>query len=268
MKRTPSLLNIGLQQAALLIGLGLCQGLAAAATFTNTPTTVSNTYVGPITLQIGGLANGEMVVVQEFLDANTNGVIDASDWLVQQFRLADGATSKIGGIVNSNVPGDITPTNGAITALMKFNNGNPVQTFAGKFLLKLSSPTANFTPLTNTLTVTNLPYAQGFTGSVVSDGTNVPNTAVLLFRGEVFESSFQAGALADNSGNYSIQAAARNLQSGGHPDELLPGYFDGAADDPGRHDDHHQHKSASGYGRRPRAVSWMPAPPAEVWPAC
>src|SRR5208282_2339370 len=38
------------------------------ATFTITPSTVSNTYTGTITLQIGGLTNTETVVVQKFLD--------------------------------------------------------------------------------------------------------------------------------------------------------------------------------------------------------
>ena len=58
--------------------------------FTITPTTVSNTYNGTITLQIVGLTNKETVVVQKFLDLNTNGVIDGGDWMVQQFTLQDG----------------------------------------------------------------------------------------------------------------------------------------------------------------------------------
>ena len=64
--------------------------LAVTATFTNTPTAVSNTYSGIITLQIGGLTNTETVVVQKFMDLNTNGVIDGGDQLVQQFNLTDG----------------------------------------------------------------------------------------------------------------------------------------------------------------------------------
>jgi hypothetical protein len=41
MKNTPSFLRTGLQQAAVIIGLGLCHGLAATATFTVTPSAVS-----------------------------------------------------------------------------------------------------------------------------------------------------------------------------------------------------------------------------------
>jgi hypothetical protein len=203
---TPSLLKTGLLQATLFVGLGLSQGLAQTVTFVNTPTVVSNTYTGPITLQIGGLTNGETVVVQSFLDVNTNGVIDASDWLMQQFKLTDGLASLIGGIVNSNVPGDTTPTNGAITAQLAFGNGNPIQGFAGKFLVKLSSPGGHFTPITNSFTVTNLPYAQGFTGHVVCSGTNVPYALVMLFPGELYKSSVQCGVVADGTGSYTIKA--------------------------------------------------------------
>ena len=56
----------------------------AAVTFTVTPSAVSNTYSGTVTLQVTGLTNTETVVVQKFLDLNTNGVIGGADTLVQQ----------------------------------------------------------------------------------------------------------------------------------------------------------------------------------------
>ncbi len=83
---------------------------------------MSNTYPGQITLQVSGLTAGGTVVVQKFLDLNTNGVIDASDWLVQQFNMTDGqAGMVIGGVTNFNVPGDTDGTaNEQITAKMNF----------------------------------------------------------------------------------------------------------------------------------------------------
>ena len=74
----------------------LLRSAAAAVTFTNAPKVMSNTYSGFITLTIGGLTNAEKVVVQKFLDANTNGIIDATDLLVQQFTLPIRRTSSIG----------------------------------------------------------------------------------------------------------------------------------------------------------------------------
>jgi uncharacterized repeat protein (TIGR03803 family) len=193
----------------LPIGLLLCQTLSAAVTFTVTPSAVSNTYNGTITLQISGIPTGDTVVVQKFLDLNTNGVIDGTDWLVQQFNLTDGqAGMVIGGVTNFNVPGDLNATTGAITATLNFQNGDFVQNIVGNYLYKLSSPVGHFAPITNSFIVTNFPYAQEFTGNVVSKSTsnNVPNAVVLLFPGQAGNSSPQAGTVANNSGNYTVPA--------------------------------------------------------------
>ena len=79
----------------VLLKFGLFDDSALAATFSVSPSTISNTYPGVITLQVTGLTNGETVVVQKFLDANTNGVIDAGDLLVQQFNCFGNARTLI-----------------------------------------------------------------------------------------------------------------------------------------------------------------------------
>jgi len=69
-----------------LITLALSSALASltnAATLSVSPASTSNTYAGVITLQIGNLTNTEAVVVQEFLDANRNGSVDAGELLGQ-----------------------------------------------------------------------------------------------------------------------------------------------------------------------------------------
>ena len=66
----------------LLFFLMLPAGLLPAATFSVTPASVSNTYAGNINLVITGLTNGETVSMQWFLDANTNGLIDAPDLMI------------------------------------------------------------------------------------------------------------------------------------------------------------------------------------------
>jgi hypothetical protein len=192
----------------LALFAGLDQTARAAVTFTNTPTIISNTYSGTISLQIGSLTNGETVVVQKFLDANTNGVIDAGDILWQQFNLTDGTNFVIGGVTNFYVPGDLNSTTGAITAALNFQ-ADFSQTIVGKYLFKLSSPSGRFAPMTNSFTVTNFPYAQKFTGTVVSNGVAVPDAAVLLFQSTGGNNMNPVGgAMADNSGAYIIQAPA------------------------------------------------------------
>jgi hypothetical protein len=193
---------------ALASGLLVGHSALAAVTFTITPSVVSNTYSGLITLSIGGLTNTETVVVQKFLDLNTNGVIDGTDWLVQQFALQDGTNFVIGGVTNFNVPGDLNATPGAVTAQLNFQNGDFAQNIIGKYLFKLSSPVGHFAPLTNQFAVTNFPFAQKITGNVVSNGTSttLPNAVVLLMPGP--DSSPVAGAVANNAGSYTIQVPA------------------------------------------------------------
>ena len=176
--------------------------------FSVSPLAVSNTYSGIITLKVTGLTSGSTVVVQKFLDANANGVIDRGDWLVQQFQLTDGqAGMVIGGIVNSNVPGDTDTTAGQITARLNFRNGDLLQTIGGKYLYRLSSPTGRFTPMTNPFSVTNFPYPQKFTGKVVIGGTStaVPNAILVLQRGNA-QGGVVGGVVADSSGSYTMQA--------------------------------------------------------------
>jgi len=187
--------------------LMLCR-LAGAVTFTITPAAVSNTYNGAITLQISGLTNNETVVIQKFLDLNTNGVIDAGDWLVQQFNLTDGqAGMVIGGVTNFNVPGDTDTTPGQITAQLNFRSGDFMQNIVGQYLFKISSPSGRFAPVTNLFSVTSVPYSQKFTGGVVINGTStpVPNALVLLLEGGG-KGNPQMGAVAGNSGSYTLPA--------------------------------------------------------------
>jgi len=186
----------------------------AAVAFTVTPSAVSNTYRGTITLQVTGLTNTETVVVQKFVDLNTNGVIGGADTLVQQFTLQDGVNSVIGGVTNRNVPGDLNSATGAITAALNFQNGDFVQNLVAKYLYKLSSPGGHFTPITNSFSVTNFPFAQKFTGNVVSNNTSttLSNSIVLLFgpprAGHGGPGNPLAGCIANNAGSYTIMAPA------------------------------------------------------------
>src|SRR5687767_12678774 len=86
---------------------------SSAATLTVSPSSTSNTYTGVITFQIGGLTNAEPVVVQEFLDANSNGIVDSDERLVETFPIADGGASIIGGQTNLDVPFDSNVATGA-----------------------------------------------------------------------------------------------------------------------------------------------------------
>jgi hypothetical protein len=202
-------------RAGLLLvpALFLTTPARAAVTFANTPAAISNTYTGTITFQIGGLTSGDTVLVRKYLDLNANGAVDATDPLVQQFQLTDGQGPPVfGGVTNNNVPGDLNPAAGAITAQMNFQNGDFSQIYVAKYLYVLSSPAGHFSPITNSFNVTNFPFGQTISGNVVSNntGTTLPDSIVILFPppspgNDGGPGNPVAGVVANNAGTYSIQ---------------------------------------------------------------
>jgi hypothetical protein len=127
---------------------------------------------------------------------------------VQQFNLTDGSAFVIGGVTNINVPGDTDTVAGQITAELNLQ-ASFVQLIVGSYLFKLSSPAGHFTPLTNSFAVTNYPYAQQFTGTVVSNGVAVPYAIVLLLSGQGNNDPV-GGTVANSSGLYTMQAQPEN----------------------------------------------------------
>ena len=176
-----------------------------AATLSVTPSSVSAQYTGFLSLQVGGLAPGQAVLVEKYLDANGNGVIDAGEFAMQRFRLVDGITSQIAGVPNVNIPADTDGSNGVINAVINFANSTELSPIAGQYLFRLSDPLGIFPALTNLFTVTNVPAAQAFVGTVQSGGTNVPNAVVIaLVPNPSGGVSLVAGTVADASGNYNL----------------------------------------------------------------
>jgi hypothetical protein len=187
---------------------------SAVVTLTTTPSVVSNTFNGVITLQITGMTNGVTnVVVQKFLDVNTNGIIDAKDLLVQQFQLTAGQASRFTNgatvvTVTNFMPGDMSSTPGQIVAPLNFQNGDFMQTIVGQYLYKVSSPSGQFNPVTNVFVVNNAPYSSAITGAVVNVTTlsNVPNAVVFLFSAVNGGQNVLEGAVANSNGLFTLRA--------------------------------------------------------------
>ena len=227
---TKIIMKLNTRTSLILANLLLGFSLEAAVNFSIDPSTIGDNYLGNVTLRITGIGAGESVTVQKYLDANGNGVIDAGDLLVQQYPLTDGKASVIGGVTNINVAADTDSVPGQITANWNLHSSGLEQRFAGKYLFSVSS--SGFSAVT-LLTITNSATAQSISGVVQLNGTSVPNAAVLLFSGSVSSSTFVAGAMADNSGNYTVKAAPGTYtilalkpgyvtDSGGTPPVTLP----------------------------------------------
>ena len=72
--------------------------------------TVTRGSPGQVTLEVTNLSPGDRILVQKYIDLDTNGIVDEGDMLVQQFEITDGQGSPvIDGVTNFNVPGDLDP---------------------------------------------------------------------------------------------------------------------------------------------------------------
>lgn len=152
-----------------------------AVGITVSPSVISNTYVGMVTVQITGLSDGETVLLQRFLDANANGVVDGPDWQMDCVRVTDGFVPKIGGVTNYAVPFDSTGTNGTIIVQLNYCSASQLDHFVGQHLFRVIGQSGQATA---TFIVTNVPYTQAITGTVRCTGTNVPYPVVVFLTAE------------------------------------------------------------------------------------
>lgn len=180
---------------------------AADVIFTLSESAVSNLFTGTLNLTITGLTDQEPVVLQKFIDANNNGLVDAGEPLVGQFKLVEGQVTKIGGVRNSNVPGDSDGlTNGVITEAFDFSDPTDFAHHIAPYLFRVSSPSGRFPAQVRPFAVTNTPLAQGVTGTV----SGAPNAFIILLKLSANGEELFAGVLANSSGAFSISCPPGN----------------------------------------------------------
>src|SRR6267154_1040774 len=130
----------------ILVLLGLLFGVVpstlAGPALTINPPAVTNDFVGTVSLHITGLTSGETIRVEKFFDANGNGIIDSGEILVESFTVTDGQVPLIGGVRNSNVPGDDDgATNGQVTINLFYPSvGTVADRIGGSYLVRVSDP--------------------------------------------------------------------------------------------------------------------------------
>jgi hypothetical protein len=192
----------------------------AQVTLTVSPSVTSNTYPGFITLNITGLTNTEQVIVQRWLDANDNGLIDPGEPMLEAFKIQDGGAMVIGGITNVSVPYDSNPTNGAITTTLNFGPPLTLMDIVGQQIFRVVSPTGRFAPVTATLTVTNAPLPQSVSGVVYSNGVAGLPYAVVVALGTPNQ-KYAGATVADGGGNYHLTLPTGQYTLIG----VYPGYY-------------------------------------------
>jgi hypothetical protein len=198
----------------------LClSGLSNAATLTVSPSVISNTYGGVITLNITGLTNGEQVQIRKNFDVNANGTVDPGEPIMESFKIVDGGAFIESGITNINVPFDSNSATGAITAALNFAPPRALENMVGQYIFTLSSPSGRFSPQQAVFAVTNAPLSQSISGIVHgNEVAPVPYAVVVVLN---YPSQIYAGGVvADGTGHYQL-----NLNPGAYQImSVFPGY--------------------------------------------
>jgi hypothetical protein len=180
-----------------ITGTGFAQPVLSVS-----PSVISNTYPGFITLSITGVTNGEKVTVQKWLDVNGNGVIDPGELMIDAFKITDGGAMVINGITNLNAPFDSNPAAGAITTTLNCPGALLLDNMVGHFVYRVISSGG----ATNaTFTVTNAPLGQSVSGIIYSnDGVTPLPYAIVVAQDQ--QANTQAGAVvADGTGHYFLE---------------------------------------------------------------
>lgn len=172
---------------------------------TLSPSSVTTRFFGSVQVDISNLAAGSTVRIERFQVNNANGEIDSNAMLQGSYVVTDGAISDINGTVNSSIVADSTGPDGAIRA--RLNYLDPfVQNMAGEYVVRVSSPSGSFAPISQRLSVAPEPYAQKVRGHVRTGGTVVPNAYVALITASGEGGRFAGGVIADSDGQFEIQA--------------------------------------------------------------
>ena len=184
----------------------------ATPVVTVTPDSVPANSSTNITIQITGLSTsgtiGDTVRIERVLDINGNGVADIGEPPVESFLVTDGQNAAIGGVRNTNVPGDDDNTlDGQITTHISMPTSNDIGKTAGSYLIRVTSPNGEFRAVQTTLAITQPNYTASVSGTVTCDGIAVPN-AIVFAIGSGGKGGPAGLSVADASGNYTLNLPA------------------------------------------------------------
>lgn len=164
-----------------------------------------------VVLTIDGLASGDTVLLERYLDVNGNSLIDPGDLLVQSALVRDGHVILVDGQRDFSQPGD--EDNGAVDGriVTHFNlaTSPELARIVGPYLIRVSSPTAAFTPILKMFTLNPSADSRIVAGRITTvSSTAISHALVCLLQKNGTSYDFLRGAIADSNGNYTLRAPA------------------------------------------------------------
>jgi hypothetical protein len=152
-----------------------------------------------------------MVRVDRILDVNSNGVVDGNEWVGQSFYVTDGQEPLIGGVRNSNVPGDDDgAANQAILSHVPYPSVNlTLEHISGQYIYRVTDLGNGQTAIA-IMAIAQQVQPQGVTGRVFKmAGTPLSNAPVVISQ-QSGDNGF--GAISGSDGSFTIYATPGNYQ--------------------------------------------------------
>jgi len=165
----------------------------AGLTVSVSPASISTDQTGSIQLLIHNIpAQTGEVLVEQFVDANRNGVIDTGDYAIRSFKVKDGTSSN-----SPNIQGDEDGiVDSALTTTLKYDLISDLYHAPGSYMVKITAGAASATV---PFTVKPSSQMQTVSGMVLNGTTPVPGASVQLLDKWKRHVSW---AIADDSGTY------------------------------------------------------------------
>jgi hypothetical protein len=165
-------------------------------TVTAAPASLANDARSTVTLTLTPVIAGDTLTIEQIVDVDNDGVVDAGEPALRSFAVTDGVAGS-----NSNVLGDSDgAADGSITVVLNLRDAWDIHHVPGNFLFWASDGSRTGA---DTFAVTVTLGSQSISGTV-TDGTNPVPGALVTLQGEGFAAT-PYGAFADRNGDYRVE---------------------------------------------------------------
>ena len=156
---------------------------------------ITSSYQDGLGITISNITpSGSEALIEQFVDANQNGVIDAGDYVVRSIKVIDGTAS-----ANPNVQGDEDGVaNSSITTSLNYYLLNDLYHAPGHYLFRVTSGADS---ASTPFVVTSESQLQSISGTVIANGSPLPGAIVML--SDKWQRPM-AYTLADETGKYTL----------------------------------------------------------------
>ena len=169
------------------------------------PASITNDYRGKVSLDLNGLAPGHTIDLDIYVDENGDRELSSGEFPVFHASITDGVFPMLGGRTSPTAMGDDDGVaNGRITTGLDLSRPTEIDGVAGAYIIRASSPTGSFTPLTRAFEVFKKANSQGVRGVVKAhtSGLGVSGAMVSLF--DLFSNRVEAAQFTDASGEFEL----------------------------------------------------------------